>query len=175
MVRRFLIVANQTLGGEALVDEVRERVRNGPCEFWVVVPATAASQLTVRRSPGGSLMPKPGTPATGHQDDGSAAARRRLDEGLARLREAGATADGQVGNESPLKAIAECLAHRTFDEIILSTLPSGASRWLRQDLPSRIHRKFDLPVTHLVSTVPELPRSFRAPRPTGTAPNGTAD
>jgi hypothetical protein len=165
-----LIVANQTLGGEVLLAEVRERARTGPCEFWVVVPATASSQLTVRRSPGGSLMPPPGKPAPSRHDDGSASARRRLDDGLARLREAGATADGQVGSESPLAAIADCLAHQTFEEIILSTLPSGASRWLHQDLPRRIHRKFGLPVTHIVSAIPELPRSFRAPGPTHPAP-----
>jgi hypothetical protein len=177
VVRRFLIVANQTLGGDTLVDSVRERLRQGECEFWIVVPATRSSELVVRRSPGGSLMPvtRPGTnpgtesgtkpTSTDRQESGTTSAHRRLDQGLQRLRDAGAEVGGQVGDESPLKAIRACLSERKFDEIILSTLPSGVSRWLHQDLPSRIQRKFDLPVTHIVSSLPEMPRTFLAPRP----------
>jgi hypothetical protein len=179
VVRRFLIVANQTLGGDTLMDAVRERVRQGECEFWIVVPATRSSELVVRRSPGGSLMPvtRPGTKpasAAGHES-GTTSAHRRLDQGLQRLRDAGAEVGGQVGDESPLKAIRACLADRKFDEIILSTLPSGMSRWLHQDLPSRIQRKFDLPVTHIVSSIPEMPRSFRAPGPVAATPTTAAE
>ena len=39
-----------------------------------------------------------------------------------------------------------------FDEIILSTLPPGVSRWLKQDLPHRVERDFNLPVTHVIAT-----------------------
>lgn len=42
------------------------------------------------------------------------------------------------------------LAARDFDEVIVSTLPPGASRWLRLDLLHRVERRFDLPVTHVV-------------------------
>jgi hypothetical protein len=162
-MRRVLIVANQTLGGDTLVEAVQDRIRQGPCEFWIVVPATPSSQLVVRRTPGGSVMPASRPASPDHQESGSTSARRRLAAGLARLREAGATSDGEVGDASPLRAIGECLARQQFDEIILSTLPSGASRWLRQDLPSRIQRKFDLPLAHIVSSLPELPRAFRTP------------
>jgi hypothetical protein len=162
-MRRILIVANQTLGGDDLVDAVRDRIRQGPCEFWVVVPATPPSQLVVRRTPGGSVMPASAPATTVHTESGSTSAHRRLDAGLARLREVGATADGGVGDHSPLRAIGTCVAREPFDEIIVSTLPSGVSRWLRNDLPRRIQRKFDLPVTHIVSNLPELPLSFRTP------------
>ena len=159
-MRRFLIVANQTLGGDTLLDAVRERIRQGPCEFWVVVPATPPAQLTPPRSPGGSRMPA--TPRAAGPAEDRTAAQRRLRQGLTRLREAGATADGEVGAGSPLQAVGECLARRPFDEIILSTLPSGASRWLRQDLPRRMVRRYGLPVTHLVT---DLPPFFRAAGP----------
>jgi hypothetical protein len=39
-------------------------------------------------------------------------------------------ADGAVGDQDRLKAIETTLAQRAFDEIILSTLPPGMSRWL---------------------------------------------
>jgi hypothetical protein len=74
-------------------------------------------------------------------------ARIRLDQGLSKLRELGVTVEGDVGDPDPLTAIQEALKQRQFDEIILSTLPSGISRWLRQDLPHRVERKFHLPVT----------------------------
>ena len=78
-------------------------------------------------------------------------AQQRLDEALIRFRELGATADGEVGDDSPLRAISDVLRRQEFDEIILSTLPPGPSRWLKQDLPHRVVRSFNLPVTHIVA------------------------
>ena len=74
-------------------------------------------------------------------------ARSNLDTELSRLREIGATADGAVGDPNPMVAIEKALAERQFDEIILSTLPPGISRWLALDLPHRVKRKFDVPLT----------------------------
>ena len=42
--------------------------------------------------------------------------------------------DGAVGDADPLAAVRNLLETRPFDEIILATLPAGASRWLRMDL-----------------------------------------
>lgn len=83
-------------------------------------------------------------------------AARRLAEGLERFRELGADADGEVGDGRPMDAIADALRGNAFDEVILVTFPPGLSRWLRQDLPSRVLRTFSLPVTHLVATAPAL-------------------
>jgi hypothetical protein len=43
------------------------------------------------------------------------------------------------------------LATREFDEIILSTLPEHVSKWLRMDLPHRLHRHSGLPVTTITT------------------------
>jgi hypothetical protein len=56
-------------------------------------------------------------------------------------------ARGDLGDAEPLTAIEDALAVEQFDEIIISTLPSGISHWLGMDLPSRAERKFKLPVT----------------------------
>jgi hypothetical protein len=88
-------------------------------------------------------------------------ARRRLETALALLRGVGVEAEGEVGDERPTYAIQDVLADRAFDEIIVSTLPPSASRWLKRDLPHRIAVEFGLPVTHLIGTAQPLPRRAR--------------
>jgi len=43
-------------------------------------------------------------------------------------------------------------ADRQFDEIIVTTLPQHASRWLRADLPHQVERRFGLPVTTIITS-----------------------
>jgi cell pole-organizing protein PopZ len=45
----------------------------------------------------------------------------------------------------------DVMRRRQFDEIILSTLPPGVSRWLGQDLPHRAEKQFRLPIQHVVA------------------------
>ena len=66
---------------------------------------------------------------------------------LAQIRAAGSEAQGEVGVADPVKAIDSAMAREHFDEIIISTLPEGVSRWLRMDVPNRVKRKFEIPVT----------------------------
>jgi GABA permease len=133
-VRRYLVVANRTLGGEHLVEKVRECMAAGPCRFHVVVPATDA---------GGFAMQ---TEAAAHR-----AAEQRLEAALASFREAGADVTGKIGDARPMEAIRDALLAETFDEIIVSTLPPGPSAWIRQDLPHRVKKYFALPVSHVVA------------------------
>jgi nucleotide-binding universal stress UspA family protein len=143
-MKRYLVVANQTLGGLALVTAIRQRLAEGPHSFYVVVPATPSAFLRWElhaQAAGGDLVP---------DARGRRYAHRRLDAELSRLRSIGAEADGEVGDVHPLQAIRDVLAREQFDEIIISTLPQGVSRWLRMDLPDRVARRFNLPVTHIV-------------------------
>ena len=48
-------------------------------------------------------------------------------------------------------AIGGALEEDQFDEITISTLPLGVSRWLGMDLPHRAERKFKLPVTTVIA------------------------
>jgi GABA permease len=125
---RYLVVANQTLGGHQLIQAARERILHERSEFWVLVPETKSGRVDLRS----------GT-------DAASLAQQRLDMELQRLHEAGAEADGEVGDSDPFKAISNTLAYKQFDEIILSTLPHGRSRWLRQDLPGRVKKRFGIP------------------------------
>jgi hypothetical protein len=132
-MRRYLVVANRTVGGMHLVYKVRECMTSGPCRFHIVVPAS---------HPVGDL--------TWTEGQDRASAEVRLVEAMARLRESGAVVTGEVGDTSPMEAISDVLRREPFDEIIVSTLPPGFSRWLRQDLPTRVRKQFGLPVHHVV-------------------------
>jgi hypothetical protein len=157
-MRRYLVVANQTLGGDQLIHVVRERMFHEPSRFWVLVPATKPADFAERYGAGypfrmeGDPYGSAASGDTGHAiESGASLAQQRLDMELQRLHEAGAEADGEVGDADPLKAIRSALAREQFDEIILSTLPRGRSRWLRQDLPGQVKKKFGIPVIHIVS------------------------
>ena len=74
-------------------------------------------------------------------------ARGRLAIGIEQLQKLGAEVDGEVSNANPVQAVEDALSRRKYDEIILSTLPSGIGRWLSQDLPHKVTRKLKGPVT----------------------------
>jgi hypothetical protein len=132
---RILVVANQTACGDELLEVVKARMDAGACRFTLLVPATP-----------------PHEHLTYTEGDAHAIARHRMDEALARFRAAGAEADGVVGDANPVRAIDDVLIGQPHDEIILSTLPSKMSRWLKLDLPHRVEQRFDeLPVTTVIS------------------------
>ena len=58
---------------------------------------------------------------------------------------------GEVGDASPFLAISDAMRHDDYDEVMLSTLPLSASRWLKMDLPNRVRRRHGVPVTHVVA------------------------
>ncbi len=132
-MRRYLVVGNETLGGRRLEEEVAARLRRGSPEFHIVVPASP---------PRGGL--------TYTEGEAQGLAEDRLERGLRRFAEMGARVEGQVGDGDPFVAIEEALQGQRFDEIILSTLPPGVSKWLKLDLPHLVE-ELGLPVTHVVA------------------------
>lgn len=132
---KVLVVANQTLGGEALLDALRERVRAGDCRIKVLVPASST----------------PGGHAHAHDED-RRDAYARLSAALERFGELGCAVEGDVGDFQPYESVLDALREDPeIDEVLLSTLPPGASRWLRMDLPSRLERAVGVPITHVVA------------------------
>ena len=144
---KYLVVANQTLGGDHLMDEVRRRAAAGPSSFYVVVPNTHSGDSA--RASGAPVALAAMSASTEEEEDHRATliAQSRLHQALTQLRAEGLDAHGDLGDPEPLTAIGDALAVEAFDEIIISTLPGGISRWLGMDLPSRAERKFKLPVT----------------------------
>jgi len=129
-MRSYLIVANQTLTSDSLRDAITARLAAGPIRTHVVVPLSPV---------GGRL--------TWDEQESRTVAQDRLDEVLGRLREMGAEADGEVGDRDPVMAVRDALRGREVDEVIVSTLPKGLSRWLGEDVPSRLRDSVAVPVT----------------------------
>jgi nucleotide-binding universal stress UspA family protein len=148
-MRRYLIVANQTLGGDDLLQAVRTRLDAGPAEFWVLVPATPLDHVPPSIIPMPVMGRAPTLPAS--PEEGRRVAAEKLQAELQRLRAVGATVDGEVGAADPLDAVGHTLADRQFDEVIVLTLPTHLSRWLHQDLPRRLEHRFHVPVTHVAT------------------------
>jgi hypothetical protein len=146
---RILVVANRTLGSSDLLQSIRERMANGRCEFTLLVPAIAHAhrestmETLTRRI---TNMPVPDE-ARGAEEADYEHARQRVEFGIEQLQKLGAEVDGEVGSANPAKAVEDALSRRKYDEIILSTLPSGVGRWVSQDLPHKVRRMFKGPVT----------------------------
>jgi hypothetical protein len=129
----ILVLANETIGGKALLDAVRERSAQGDARFHVVVPLT-------RPRHGNVIYDEA-------QRDG---AQVRVDLALAFMREEGIDGHGEVGDGDPLNAAHDAIAAYNISEIIVSTLPESSSGWLKRDLVEALEGDTGLPVTHVV-------------------------
>jgi hypothetical protein len=133
-MRRYLVVANQTLGGQPLLTRLKAIAELDDVSLFVVVPATPPAH------------PGPWTHGEAHR-----IAEERLATAMETFRALGAKeVDGCVGSQRPMDAIRDALRGRNIDEIIISTLPAGMSKWLHQDLPHRVARWFEVPVSHVI-------------------------
>ena len=71
--------------------------------------------------------------------------------------------EGQLGDPDPVVAVMEIWDPTAFDEIVVSTLPTGVSRWLGLDLPRRLARLPAVSVRH-VETQPHPEVHWERPR-----------
>jgi hypothetical protein len=136
-MRRYLVIANRTLCEQHLLDEVhRRRLADPGCRFHLVVPAT---------HPSGTFT----------DDHCHGEAEARLAEALETLAIGGVSATGEVGDANPVYAVGDVILREIgrFDEIILSTLPVGMSKWLADNMVRRLKRATGLNVTHVIAEV----------------------
>jgi hypothetical protein len=132
--RRILVIANETVGGAKLREEIRQRAEGFREQVLVVCPA----------------LNSPLRHWASDDDAARAAAQKRLGRSLSQLSEAGIEARGEVGDSEPLQAMEDAL--RTFgaDEIVISTHPEGRSHWLERNVVGSARDRFDVPITHVV-------------------------
>src|SRR3954452_719558 len=134
-MRTILAVANQTIGGQSLIDAVLEKAGDGDGESRVIICVPRAT---------------PSHGAIIYDDTVYDAAQVRIDLARGFLRQRGIEAVGDVGDPDPYTATMDAVAEWRPDEIIISTLPAASSGWLRRDLVERITEATGLPVEHVV-------------------------
>ena len=135
----LLVVANETVSGRKLIDEVERRKSSGGLQVTVLAPVSEPQR--------GYVV---------YQDTRRAAAGRRLDRTLSMLRDEGIPAHGLVVEADPVTAVRDALAQLEprVDEIIVATHPQQKSGWLRKNVVDRIRDEAGgRPVEHVVVDV----------------------
>lgn len=133
---RYLIVAHQTADSPQLVGAIREIHRRDPdAEFGLVVPATPIDHLASwTHGEAQSVAAEAGERARSHLGA----------EGVELI-------EVTIGDANPVYAVADTFNRRPWDHVLVSTLPPGASRWIKMDVVSRLGRELTVPVTHVVA------------------------
>jgi hypothetical protein len=130
--KNVLVIANETVVGDALLERIRARAARGPASFLIISPQSDPTQ---------SLHPE---------------AERRLRRALAELRAGGIDAHGQVAHPDPYTAAMQAVEEERVDEIIVSTFEPAESGWLRRDLVERLRNDSNLPVEHVMISAEEV-------------------
>lgn len=170
---RYLVIANETVGGDELVEEVRRRVQREQSSFHVVVPALTSDEVPAdgmdvavagggttstasyadpktgrdAESPSGTTGTPGGGVASGGERDPADDTRMLLLQVMDRLQRVAEDVSGDVGASDPEQAATDALAGAAYDGLILATPPPGASKVVGRDLSHRIEKAVDIPVT----------------------------
>ncbi|MEA2320278.1 MAG: hypothetical protein QOD81_128 [Solirubrobacteraceae bacterium] len=126
----LLVVANQTVDSPELAAALAERAAQTPIHVTLLAPV-----LWSERD----------------------AARRRVDATVEHLRGSGIEAEGLLGDGDPVVAVQEVWNPGRFDEVVVSTFATGASRWMQIDLPHRVAKLTHCTVRHVESRAPAQP------------------
>ncbi len=133
-MKTVLVVANETLGGQSLIEAVRRRVAEGDVRFVLVVPQN-----------------RPRAGLVVYDDSVFEAAQARVDLALEAAHAEGVDAIGEVGDSDPYSATIDAVHTYRPDEIVISTYPETRSGWMRRDLVERVSDATRLPVEHVTA------------------------
>lgn len=127
-----LILANETIAGGALLERIKERAEHGS-RFFVVVPQT--------RPRHGNVI---------YDDVVRDSAQVRMELAVEYIRDLGASAEGEVGDQDPFNAAMDACRAQPIDEILVGTKPAQSSAWIKRDLIERLDEATEVPVEHVV-------------------------
>lgn len=136
-----LVVANRTAESPELLDALRERAARGEATFTLLVPATPH-----------------GVAWAADMHSGGSEAEEHMLGAVERMRSAGLNVkEGKVGDPDPIAAVQDEVNFAPYDEVVVSTLPGGISKWLKLDLPHRVERTTGIPTTHVLAHEAKVP------------------
>jgi hypothetical protein len=140
-VANVLVVANRTAESPELLEALKQRAAEGDVVFSLLVPATPH-----------------GVAWAADMHSGGGEAEQHMENAVERMRSEGLQmAAGKVGDPDPVAAVQDEVNFTKYDEIVVSTLPGGISKWLKLDLPHRVERATGLPVTHVTASEVKVP------------------
>jgi len=140
-VANVLVVANRTAESPELLEALKQRAAQGDVVFSLLVPATPH-----------------GVAWAADMHSGGGEAEQHMENAVERMRSEGLQmAAGKVGDPDPVAAVQDEVNFTKYDEIVVSTLPGGISKWLKLDLPHRVERATGLPVTHVTASEVKVP------------------
>jgi hypothetical protein len=137
----ILVVAKRTADSDELLEALRQLAGERPTRFTLLVPA-----------------PAPGPAAREEAESVAAGARERLSG-------AGLEVECRAGHHDPVDAVTDLWDPKEYDEIVVSTLPGAASKWLQFDVPHRIARVTGVPVRHVLASDRREPEHSARPEP----------
>jgi hypothetical protein len=136
-----LVVANRTAESPELLEALKRRAEQGDVRFSLLVPATPH-----------------GVAWAADMHSGGDEADQHMQAAVERMRAEGLNVEGgKVGDPDPVAAVQDEVNFTKYDEIVVSTLPGGISKWLKLDLPHRVERATGLPVTHVTASEVKVP------------------
>ncbi len=125
--RNILVVASETAASPEFLNALSQRAREHPTAFTLVCPVAQSGH--------------------GVRDQAD------LDEVVGRIRDEGLEVDSaSLGRSNPCEAVEDVFDRTVHDEILISTLPPGSSRWLALGAPQQIQRRTGATVSHLVGS-----------------------
>jgi hypothetical protein len=124
-----LVVANETVLGSPLLDEIRRRAAQSPSGFLIIAPQ-------------------------GDSEGSYEEAEKRLLRAVTLLRSEGIEAHGQISHPDPFAAVMQTIEDERVDELIVSTFPNARSGWMRRNLLERLRDQTKLPIKHVEVDVP---------------------
>ena len=138
---KVLVVANRTAESVELLEALKERAAAGDAVFTLLVPSTPH-----------------GVAWAADMHSGSDEAEQHMNTAVERLRSAGLeVTEGKVGDPDPIAAVQDEVNFTDYDEVVVSTLPGGISKWLKLDLPHRVERVTGKPTTHVIAHEAKVP------------------
>ncbi|MBA3844160.1 MAG: hypothetical protein H0X39_16355 [Actinobacteria bacterium] len=132
--QRILVVANETVIGNALLEAVVQIATTPEAQVLALAPA-----LNSRIAHWASS-----------EDRAREDAELRLARCVEVLTAADVHAEGLVGDADPLQAVEDALRLFPAEQIIVATHPEQRSNWLARDIVMRMRKRFDQPVLHIV-------------------------
>jgi hypothetical protein len=129
------VIANETVEGRALLEEIARKTNGRRSEVMVVAPALVSSRIKY---------------GLGDVDEAVEQAKPRLERSLEEIRKLGVEVGGDVGDADPNMAINDALATFPAEEVVIATHPPERSNWLEKDVVERARSEIVQPITHVV-------------------------